>query len=96
MTEITNLCTLETSNGTLENVSCAFDIEVQTYPAEPTSWGSSQGTETEVEASLSYIELGALMLLPEEAMNWLGADCVIRLEREAAEGYVVQEPDLQS
>lgn len=52
-TEFTNTAPIYLHfHGVEEELDAVWVIEVETYPAEPYSWGQSRGTETEVTARL--------------------------------------------
>lgn len=67
----------------VEDVPCAFDLDVETCPAEPYSWGGSRGMETSVSAKLTGVTLGGLTLTRDQAVLMFGADAVSRAERAA-------------
>ena len=91
MTEFKTKLDIDTDNGLLEKVSCTFDIELETYPKEPYSNGSSRSERTDVYADLSYIEVGQLLLLGSDVTEWLGESRVDALEKLAAEKYASEE-----
>lgn len=65
-----------------------FDIEAETYPAEPYSWGGSRGTELAVSAKFAALVVGKLVLNRYEIMKLLADNRWLwRLEDEAAEEW---------
>lgn len=59
---------LYTQYGYLEDVPVEYELDVETYPAEPYSWGGGRGTETEVEVVI----LSILGRDPHEVCNMFG------------------------
>lgn len=74
---------VELDDGALAD--CLMDIEVETYPAEPYSWGGSRGTETDVSATLSSLEVEGDRMTRAKAVEVYGAAEVGRIETIAAE-----------
>jgi hypothetical protein len=67
----------------VEDVECEFDIKIETYEAEPYSWGGSRGTETEIDATLKSVKLGNLVITRDQAMLMFGLDAIKRAESVA-------------
>ena len=74
----------------VEDVECEFDIEIETYEAEPYSWGGSRGTETEIDATLKSVKLGGLTITRDQAVLMFGEDAIERAE-SVAEDRVAEE-----
>lgn len=74
---------VELDDGALAD--CLLDIEVETYPAEPYSWGGSRGTETDVSATLSSLEVEGDRMTRAQAIEVYGPAEVERIETIAAE-----------
>lgn len=78
---------LYTDFGPLEGVPATFDVEVETFPAEPYSWGGSRGTETEVSARFKSMQLNGLTLRENEAIAAFGLEQINALEAQIEENY---------
>lgn len=78
---------LDTDFGYLEGVPAVFDVDVETFPAEPYSWGESRGTETSVSARFISMQLNGLTLRENEAIAWLGRERINHLETWIEETY---------
>jgi hypothetical protein len=72
----------------LQDVPCDFDFYIETYPAEPTSWGQSRGMECDVSASLTSIRLGGAMLSAAKAEEIFGPDAIAAAEKVAVDRYM--------
>lgn len=67
-----------------------FNVECDTYPAEPYSWGGSRGTETSVTATFFMFMLGRKMVKRTDLVEMIGEAEVQALEGRAAEAYAEQ------
>lgn len=73
-----------TFHGHEEELDAIFVIEVETYPAEPTTWGASRGDETEVSARLLCWERHGEMFCRADAVALEGEARVIEQEEATA------------
>ena len=69
---------LHTADIEIEGLTVPAEFDVDTYPAEPFSWGGSRGKETVVE--LAHIKLGSLKLDRFQLIDWIGKSAVETLE----------------
>jgi len=53
---------IETPDGCLDDLRATFDVDQETYPVEPTSWGDGRGTETETTAEFYSCRFGGLTI----------------------------------
>jgi hypothetical protein len=61
----------------IEDVSVSFEATTETFPAEPYSWGSGRGEETEItDVTFTGIQVGGLVLNEEQAVQMFGADAI--------------------
>lgn len=84
--QIETMVSINTGSGELE-LEATFDIEIEEYPAEPTSWGASRGTETTIEAKFRELKLGAGTMGENMAIGFFGRDTIIEAEYTAAAVY---------
>lgn len=71
----------------VEDAECEFEIEIDTYPAEPYSWGQSRGTETEITATLTAVKLDGWKASREIAVQMFGEDAIDRAEDTAEDRF---------
>ena len=62
-----------------------FEIDQETYPAEPYSWGGSRGTETETDVKLMSVKTCKLSLNRSQITDAVGAEEIDRVEAEIAD-----------
>lgn len=64
----------------LDDVSISFEVETETFPAEPYSWGGSRGTETEITGvDITSVQVGGLVLTEEQATLMFGSEAIERI-----------------
>ena len=78
---------LDTTEGYCE-CPAIFDVESNTYFAEPYSWGQSRGTETEAKAELMTATFGGLTLDRSQCAAITGAEHLSSQEKQVAERYL--------
>lgn len=76
---------IDTSEGELE-VLGQFDVDAETYPAEPTSWGASRGTETAYTVELYTWNFGGRVMSRDDLIQILSKAEVEKIETEIARG----------
>ena len=69
----------------LEDVPACFDVESETYPAEPYSWGGSRGLETETSATLLWAMIGDFKADREAVGLMVGGEQLDHLEEAMAQ-----------
>ncbi len=79
-----NLYGLEQEN---EDVPAVFQITIEEYPAEPTSYGLDRGTEKSYEARLEHIRFGEMIFDRDTVVKMYGEDAVKKVEAVAKERY---------
>ena len=78
--------TLSCQEGEIETVA-HFEMEVEVYPAEPTSWGASRGQVVVATATFDSASIGNLTLTREMAVAIAGEAAIAYIEGAAAEAY---------
>ena len=64
----------------LEDVSFSFEVETETFPAEPYLWGGSRGTETEITGiDITGVQVGGLVLTEDQATKMFGPEAIERI-----------------
>lgn len=64
----------------LEDVSFSFEVETETFPAEPYSWGGSRETETEITGiDITGVQVGGLVLTEDQATKMFGPEAIERI-----------------
>lgn len=64
----------------IEGVNFTIELETETYPAEPYSWGGSRGSETEITSmEIVGVQVGGLTLTEEQATKMFGEDAIRRV-----------------
>lgn len=64
----------------LEDVSFSFEVETETFPAEPYSWGGSRGEETEITGiDITGVQVGGLVLTEDQATKMFGPEAIERI-----------------
>tara|TARA_R110002072_G_scaffold63430_5_gene157850 strand:+ start:2497 stop:2751 length:255 start_codon:yes stop_codon:yes gene_type:complete len=71
--------------GVLEDLEAEFDIDIETYPAEPYSTGASRGMEKEVTAHLRKIKINDLELDVHDSIKAFGHDAIVQAELRVQE-----------
>lgn len=64
-----------------------FDVEAESYPAEPFSWGGFRGIEVDAHATLAAFVVGKLVLTRDQIVTLYGERDVGLLEKAAAEEW---------
>ena len=67
---------------------CLFEIETDTHPAEPYSWGGSRGSETDVSATLKSIDIDGSVMPRAKVIEVFGIKEIWRMETLAVERMV--------
>jgi len=76
---------IEIPEGYLEEVTATFDVDQETYPAEPYSWGGSRGTETVTYAEFQHCMLGGLKIDRPMLVKMLSEAEVCAIEERVAD-----------
>jgi hypothetical protein len=64
----------------IEDVSVSFEVETETFPAEPYSWGGSRGEETEITGvDITGVQVGGLVLTEDQASKMFGSEAIERI-----------------
>jgi len=85
---------IDIPEGLLEDVTACFDIEIETYPAEPYSWGGSRGMDYDVTSELTEVHLGGLVLDRDQMVKMLCDSEVAELEAQAADWALEHKDEL--
>lgn len=71
--------------GYLEGVMAMFDVDRETWPAEPYSWGQSRGMETATYAEFQHCMLGGLKVDRDMLVKMLSEAEVRAIEERVVE-----------
>ena len=82
--------TIQLPEGELTDVKAVFDIDVESYDAEPYSWGQNRGKETTATAELLTLRLGSLKLTRDLVCEMLSSTQVAAMEGRAETAYLAE------
>lgn len=64
----------------IEGVHFTFEVDTETFPAEPYSWGGSRGDETEItDVDIVGVQVGGLVLTEDQATKMFGPEAIERI-----------------
>jgi len=79
----------DTDFGYLEGLPACFNCEIETCPAEPRSWGESNGEEVTVSARLTSLRFGEQVIPRNQALAMFGDTTITQWENGIVEELMV-------